>query len=213
MPAPNEIHHPLFARFFDRLSALMEREAGPYRDRLVAGLSGRVIELGAGNGINFARYPTAVEEVVAIEPEPYLRRKAEVAASRAPVPVRVEAGVADKLEFEDGSFDAAVASLVLCTVPEQDRALAELRRVLKPGGRLRFLEHVGAQHPLKARLQRSLDRSGIWPLLAGGCHCSRATVRAIEGAGYAVEHVESVDFGPAWALTNPFILGVATVRE
>src|SRR5947209_18482041 len=121
-----DMRHPLFARFFDRLSHIMEKEIGRWREELLAGLSGRIVEIGAGNGINFSHYPDTVHEVVAIEPEPYLRAKAEEAARRAPVPVSVIAGLADELEIEGGSADAAVASLVLCTVPDQTRSLGEL---------------------------------------------------------------------------------------
>src|SRR5437764_6482699 len=177
-----DIRHPLFARFFDRLSRTMEKEVGPHRDELLAGLSGRVVEVGVGNGINFRHYPTTVEEVLAVEPEPFLRAKAIQAAASAPVPVQVRAGLADRLDLVDGSVDGAVACLVLCTVPELSGALAELRRVLAPGGELRFLEHVRAERPAKIRVQRGLDRSGIWPLVAGGCHCSRDTLAAIDSA-------------------------------
>jgi len=209
---PAEVHHPLFARFFDRFSRLLEREVGPRRAELVADLSGRVLEVGAGNGINFRRYPSSVQEVVALEPEPYLRARAENAAGAAPVTVSVQAGVASPLQFEDQSFDAAVASLVLCSVPDQAAALSELRRVVKPGGQLRFLEHVRSDKPGKARVQLALDRSRAWPLVAGGCHCARATVAAIEAAGFAVRSVQKIDVGPGWALTNPHVIGVAEAR-
>jgi ubiquinone/menaquinone biosynthesis C-methylase UbiE len=203
------VRHPIFARFFDRLSRLMEREVGQHRHELLAGLSGRVVEIGAGNGMNFQHYPTTVEEVIALEPEAYLRTKAEQAARDAPVQVSVRDGAADPLPLQDDSFDAAIASLVLCTVPDPDRALAELRRVLKPGGELRFLEHVRSDRPRKASIQERLDRSGIWPRVGGGCHCARDTVAAIEAAGFQVERSRSLDFGPSWVITNPHVLGAA----
>jgi ubiquinone/menaquinone biosynthesis C-methylase UbiE len=168
-----------------------------------------VVEIGPGNGINFRHYPASVEEVVALEPEPYLRAKAERAARLAPVSVSVRAGVADSLELEDAGFDAAVACLVLCSVPDQQAALAELRRVLKPGGQLRFLEHVRSHTPRKARVQATLDGSGLWPRLAGGCHCSRDTVGAIQAAGFQVERTQDIDLGPSWVITNPHVLGRA----
>jgi ubiquinone/menaquinone biosynthesis C-methylase UbiE len=209
MPAASPVRHPIFARFFDRLSRLMEREVGEHRQELLAGLSGRVVEIGAGNGMNFQHYPTSVEEVVALEPEAYLRDKAEQTARDAPVRVTVRDGLADPLPLRDREFDAAIASLVLCTVPDPGRALAELRRVLKRGGELRFLEHVRSERPRKARLQDRLDRSGIWPRVGGGCHCARDTLAAIEAAGFHIEQSRSLDFGPSWVITNPHVLGVA----
>jgi ubiquinone/menaquinone biosynthesis C-methylase UbiE len=205
-----EVRHPLFSRCFDRLSGLMEREVAAHRQELLAGATGRVVEIGAGNGMNFGHYPATVEEVVALEPEPYLRARAEESAREAAVRVSVGDAVADDLPLEDASVDTAVASLVLCSVPDQARALAELRRVLKPGGELRFFEHVRSGNPTKARVQTALERSGVWPRLAGGCHCARDTVGAIEAAGFEVRHVRAVDVGPSWGPTNPHVLGLAT---
>ena len=125
----------------------MDAEIGDHRRRLLAGLTGRVLEVGAGNGLNFQHYPAAVTEVLAIEPEPYLRRLALAAARRAPVPIRVVAGTAEALPALDGAVDVVVASLVLCTVTDLDQALAETRQVLRPGGKLRFYEHVRAEDP------------------------------------------------------------------
>jgi ubiquinone/menaquinone biosynthesis C-methylase UbiE len=203
------VRHPIFARVFDRLSRAMEGEVGPYRDKLLAGLSGTVVEVGAGNGINFSHYPPSVDHVIAVEPEPYMRAKAERAASAAPTRVTVQAASADALAIETGSADAAVACLVLCTVPDARAALAELRRVLKPGGELRFLEHVRADGTMKAGLQQTFDRSGVWPLVGGGCRCSRDTVGAINAAGFILTETRKVNLGPAWGITNPHVLGAA----
>ena len=190
----------------------MEHDLSERRDELLAGLCGRVIEVGAGNGMNFRHYPATTDEVVAVEPEAYLRHLAEHAARGAPVRVSVRAGLAENLPLRDGEFDAGVASLVLCSVDEQTPALAELRRVLKPGGELRFFEHVRAEAPRRAHVQARLDRSGIWPFLAGGCHCSRETVRAIEAAGFEIERLRRFELGPSWVLTNPMVLGVARAQ-
>jgi SAM-dependent methyltransferase len=203
------VRHPIFARIFHRVSPSMEKEVGPHRDALLAGLSGRVLEVGAGNGQSFAHYPATVTEVVALEPESYLRGKAEQAARGARVPVTVLDGVAASLPFGTGEFDAAVTSLVLCSVPDQAQALAELRRVLRPGGEVRFFVHVRDERPRKARVQERLDRSGLWPRMGGGCHCSRDTVAAIEAEGLHVERIRTLTVGPSWSHTNPHVLGVA----
>ena len=187
----------------------MEREVGPLRDELLAGLTGRVVEVGAGNGTSFGHYPATVDELVAVEPEPYLRQRAIERAGSAPVRTRVVDGVAEALPLEDGSTDAVVASIVLCSVSDPGRALAELRRVLKHGCELRFLEHVRAADARKARLQRSLDRPRLWPRLAGGCHCGRDTVATIEATGFRIDEIRSFDLGPAWLHTNPYVIGRA----
>jgi len=185
------VRHPIFARAWDRLCGLMERELAVQRQELLAGLTGRVLEIGAGNGNNFEHYPATVDEVIALEPEPYLRGKAHEAATRAPVRVTVREGVAEALPVGDESFDAAIASRVLCTVRDQERALAELRRVVRPGAELRFLEHVRSPHARTAWLQERLDGSGIWPWLGGGCHCARDTLGAVTAAGFGVQRVRA----------------------
>jgi ubiquinone/menaquinone biosynthesis C-methylase UbiE len=210
-PVGDRKRHPIFARFFNRLSRGMERELGPQRERLLDGLRGRVLEVGAGNGMNFSHYPASVAEVVALEPEPYLRAKALEAAARATVPVRVLDGVAAPLPFGPATFDAAVASLVLCTVPDPAGALTEMGRVVKRDGELRFLEHVRAPGPPKASVQTLLDRTRLWPLLGGGCHCSRDTAATIAAAGFRIHELETVVFSPAWDITNPHVRGVARV--
>jgi ubiquinone/menaquinone biosynthesis C-methylase UbiE len=183
-----------------------DRGGAENRTELLAGLTGRVVEVGAGIGSNFAYYPEGVAEVVAIEPEPYLRAKAEEAAAGAPVPVRVVDGVADALPLEDASVDAGVASLVLCSVPDQAAALAELWRVIKPGGELRFYEHVVSNGSAR-RLQRALDAT-VWPRVAGGCHMTRDTRAAIDDAGFIVQRSRRFPFPPG-RVSLPHILGSA----
>ncbi|MGO9900042.1 MAG: class I SAM-dependent methyltransferase [Solirubrobacteraceae bacterium] len=183
---PPAVCHPVFARLWSLMSSHEPAEIRRKRDELLAGLSGRVIELGAGAGSNFAHYPTAVEQVVAVEPEPYLRARARTAAASASVPIEVIDGVADRLPAGDRSFDGAVACLVLCTVPDQASALAELRRVLLPGGELRFYEHVRSNRGALAFSQRAVDRV-FWPRAFGGCHTARDTLAAVAAAGFEVE--------------------------
>ena len=186
---------PRFARMYMRSAASAEeRGATDHRRRLLQRLSGTVLEIGAGHGLNFPLYPPDVTEVVAIEPEPNLRSQAETAAKRATVPIRVLAGVADELPLADRSADAVVASLVLCSVPDQPHALAEIRRVLRPGGELRFYEHVVARCQPKRLLLQVIDRSGLWPTVAGGCHPARDTTEAIMQAGFDIEEIERFGF-------------------
>ena len=185
MPPP-AVQHPVFARLWSLMSRHEPAEIRRHRDELLAGLSGRVIEVGAGTGSNFAHYPATVGQVVAVEPEPYLRERARAAATGANVRIEVLDGVAGRLSADDASFDAAVACLVLCTVPDQAHALAELRRVLRPGGELRFYEHVRSDQPVLALSQRAVDWA-FWPRAFGGCHTARDTPAAIEAAGFEVE--------------------------
>jgi ubiquinone/menaquinone biosynthesis C-methylase UbiE len=202
--------HPVFARIYTKVAEIGERRGGAeHRQRLLAGLSGRVIEIGAGTGANFPHYPTSVSEVIAVEPERYLRERAQHAATDAPVPVSVVEGSADRLSDEAGSFDAGVAALVLCTVPNQQSALAELYRVVRPGGELRFYEHVVAHTKWESRFQRLADAT-FWPHVAGGCHLARDTTSGIEQAGFVIETCERFAFTPAPFLPpDPHILGIA----
>ncbi|MBG0857002.1 class I SAM-dependent methyltransferase [Streptomyces spinoverrucosus] len=179
------VHHPLFARYYARLSVAAETRMGMagVRDRLLAGLSGRVLEIGAGNGLNFAHYPRAVAEVVAIEPERSLRQLAVEAALRAEVPVDVVPGAAEALPVKSEGFDAVVLSLVLCSVRDVPRALGEVRRVLRPDGQVRFFEHGRGGGRAMGFTQRALDRT-VWPVLSGGCHLSRDPVGALRDAGF-----------------------------
>jgi ubiquinone/menaquinone biosynthesis C-methylase UbiE len=189
---------------------MSERRGGAeHRQRLLAGLGGRVIEVGAGSGANFAYYPSTVSEVLAVEPERYLRERGQREAAKAPVSVTVADGGADRLPGEPGSFDAGVAALVLCTVPDQQRALAELFRVIRPGGELRFYEHVIAHEKWESRFQRLADAT-FWPHVAGGCHLARDTTSGIEQAGFVIETCERFPFSPASFLPpDPHILGIA----
>lgn len=207
MDAPaDEIRHPLFARLYARSVGSRARHDAN-RQTLLAGLSGRVVEVGCGNGVNFPLYPASVTELVAIEPEPYLRAEALAAAAGAPVPVRVIDGQAETLPFDDESFDAVVFSLVLCSVRSQAEALAEARRVLRPGGELRFYEHVAAINHLGLALERALDAT-IWPRVCGNCHTARDTAAAITAAGLRIERCRRLGLREAEA---PFrhILGIA----
>lgn len=207
---PGYSRHPIFARVYTKVVEMSEERGGAeHRQKLLAGLSGRVVEIGAGSGANFSHYPTSVREVLAMEPERYLRERAQRAAAATPVAVSVVDGDADHVLSETGSFDAGVVALVLCTVPDQQRALDELFRVIRPGGELRFYEHVVGHSKWEARFQRLADAT-FWPHVAGGCHLARDTMATIEHAGFQIEASERFPFSPAPFLPpDPHILGAA----
>lgn len=208
MTTERRLQHPRFARCYERLSVASEcRGAAQHRARLLARLSGRVVEIGAGNGLNFKHYPEAVTEVIAVEPDDYLRARAETAAASVPVPVRVVAGDADHLPLDDAEADAAVVSLVLCSVPDQRRALAETHRVLRPSGELRFYEHIRSQRPLLGIAEDLVDP--LWSRIGGGCHLGRETAGAIPAAGFAVEELDRFIFRPSKLIAQAHILGRA----
>ncbi|MDQ3678432.1 MAG: class I SAM-dependent methyltransferase [Actinomycetota bacterium] len=206
----SELNHPFFARFYRRNRQTADRRGErEHRRRVLEGLHGRVVELGAGDGANFDLYPASVQVVIAVEPERHLRAHARRAAAAVSVPIEVICAFADELPLEDESVDAVVASLVLCTVPDQAVALEEARRVLCPGGELRFYEHVHAQsQPLRAVLELA-DRT-VWPRIAGGCHPTRDTEAAIAAAGFDIEHCDRFTFSPSLVSPKvPHRLGTA----
>jgi ubiquinone/menaquinone biosynthesis C-methylase UbiE len=206
----NAVRHPIFARVYGRWAEIAERRgAAEHRQRMLAGLAGRVIEVGAGHGANFPFYPSTVSQVVAVEPEQYLRERALTAASDASVPITVVNGVGGQLPGDDQSFDAGVAALVLCTIPDPHQALHELFRVIRPGGELHFYEHVVAHAKWEARFQRLADAT-LWPRIAGGCHLARDTETNIRQAGFEVDTCERFPFSPMPLFPpDPMILGVA----
>src|ERR671920_1104035 len=201
--------HPIFAALYDQKSASAERRGmGDRRRRLLAGARGAVLEIGGGTGANLAHYRD-VDRVTITEPDPFMRRRLEQKLTDAHVPVEISAAGAEELPFPDGSFDTVVSTLVLCTVPDQESALDEVRRVLRPGGRLLFIEHVRAEGSA-ARWQ---DRLGpLWGHLFGGCHLDRDTVTAIEEAGFEIDSFESFQPPIAFSGLTPHVQGSATIR-
>jgi SAM-dependent methyltransferase len=201
------------ARYLDRRE---RRKPDPlvreHRRRLLAGLRGRVIELGCGDGRNFEHYPDTVELVLAIEPDPAARAEAVLRAAECATPIEVVEGVADRLPAVDAGFTAAVSCWYLCSVPDQASALRELRRVLEPGGELRFYEHVRSDNALFYGLQRLVD-SLYWPRLLGRCRTALDSERAIRKAGFEIVELAR-GFHSSSLLTlpsAPLILGTAVV--
>ena len=191
----------------DLLGRMAEKEMAPHRRATLAPARGRVLEIGAGTGFNAAHYPGAVEEVVLTEPGTELLRRAERRTGRSGRRARFVRAFAEELPFEDDSFDTVVSTLVLCSVRDQDRALAEIRRVLKPGGELLFLEHVRSDDPKSARWQDRLERP--WGVIAMGCHPNRATLGRIEAAGFEVRDLRHGKLPKSPPIVRPMICGRA----
>lgn len=200
-----------FARYLERREARRPDQVHrELRRRALAGLSGRVIEVGSGDGRSFEHYPTTVESVLAVEPDPNARASAAERAAAAPVPIEIVDGDAEALPAEDDFFDAAVVMGVLCSVPDPAAALTELRRVLKPGGGLRFWEHVRSRNPAFRAVQRAGDAL-FWTKALGGCRTTRDTEAAIRDAGFEIEaldrgfHSSSI----ATITSAPYVVGRA----
>jgi len=204
----------IIAAVYDRMMAGAEDAClGQWRAELLGGLSGRVIEVGAGTGLNLPYYPTALQHLVLTEPDAHMRRQLarKVASLPALSPARsveVLDGSLDDLAQPAGAFDAVVATLVLCSVAQLDRALQEIRRVLKPGGQFVFLEHVAADHrPNRLKWQRRVEP--VWKRLAAGCHLTRRTGEAIREAGFTMAELKRESMRKAWPLVRTTIRGIA----
>jgi SAM-dependent methyltransferase len=200
-----------FARYLERRET---RHPDPValelRRRLLAGLRGRVLEVGCGDGRNFQHYPPSVSGVLAVEPDGDARGVAAERAAESRVPIEIVEGVASPLPAGDASFDAAVLVWVLCSVPDPAAALQELRRVLAPGGELRFYEHVGSGNAAFRALQRAGDQL-FWTRALGGCETTRNSVQAIEEAGFEIVSLDG-GFHSSTILTitsAPYVVGVA----
>jgi ubiquinone/menaquinone biosynthesis C-methylase UbiE len=198
----------MFATMYDRMLAATERDGlGAHREALVAGASGDVLEIGGGTGANLRFYGDAVSTLTLTEPErPMISRLERKTREQAPGAMVLRAPAED-LPFEDGSFDTAVSTLVLCTVDDQPRALRELRRVLRPGGRLLFIEHVRSDDPKLARWQDRMLPFNV--RFACGCHCNRATLGGIKDAGFEVKELQNDTLKHTPPFVRPLIVGVA----
>jgi ubiquinone/menaquinone biosynthesis C-methylase UbiE len=198
----------MFALAYDRAMAATEAAGlGERRRQLLSGAHGDVLEIGAGTGVNLNLYPDAVERLVLVEPEPPMARRLRERVRASGRAAEVVSAPAEALPIASDSFDVAVCTLVLCTVADPARALAELRRVLRPGGELLFLEHVRSDDPARARWQDRLDP--LWRRWGHGCRCNRQTATTIAAAGFAVERCESGRVPKAPPIVRPLIAGTA----
>jgi ubiquinone/menaquinone biosynthesis C-methylase UbiE len=199
-----------FTALYDRaLHATEEAGLRDMRRELLAAASGRTIDLGAGTGANLAQFPAAVTELVLAEPDPHMLKQLRERVAGADRKATVAQASAEELPFEDSSFDTAVFTLVLCTVPDPAAALAEAARVLRPGGKLLFVEHVRSEDPGLARWQDRLERP--WRFLGDGCHCNRDTVAAIESSPLSLGEVEHSSLPKAPPIVRPLVSGNATL--
>lgn len=198
----------LFAAVYDRLTAATEAAGlAERRARLLEQAGGRVLEIGSGTGANVPHYPPTVRTLTLAEPEAPMARKLRQRVSRAARPIEVVEAAAERLPFPEASFDSVVSTLVLCTVSDLEKTLAEIRRVLTPGGRLLFLEHVRSDDPGVARWQDRLN--GLNRIVAHGCNCNRATLESIRSAGFSVLSLKHDEIPRAPAFLRPLIVGVA----
>jgi ubiquinone/menaquinone biosynthesis C-methylase UbiE len=205
----------LFASLYDRgLKASEENGLGETRRALLAGARGRVVEIGAGTGVNLDHYGDGIEDLTLVEPDPHMgaklrERLAGTGADGTAPPARLVAAPAEAIPFADGTFDTAVATLVLCTVPDPVAAIAELARVLKPDGQLLFIEHVRSEDPGSARWQDRLEKP--WRFMADGCYCNRDTEATLSASVFQIESVGHGVFPNSLPIVRPLIHGTAVL--
>lgn len=201
-----------FSALYDKCFQASE-EAGlrDMRRDLLAGARGRVLELGAGTGLNLELYPDTVTDLTLTEPDPHMIKQLRKRVAEERRPAEVIEAPAEKLPFDDDSFDTVALTLVLCTVPNPAAALQEIKRVLKPDGQFLFLEHVRSRNPSLAKWQDRLEKP--WRFLGDGCHCNRDTVSAISAAGFQLGDVERPEFPKVVPIVKPMAKGSAALAS
>lgn len=199
------------ARLYEPVLWLGEKTGlARWRARLISGVSGAVLELGAGTGLNLKHYPAGLERLVLVEPDIHKARLLAGKDTPPGVEPEIVRAPGEMLPFEDSSFDTVLVTLVLCTVADPAATASEIRRVLKPEGRFLFLEHVRSDSPRMGRLQDRLERP--WKKLADGCHCNRRTVPMLESNGFEVEVTARQDRFPMPPVARPIVSGIARPR-
>lgn len=203
----------LFSKFYDwMMQGVEEACLQEWRRDLLADAEGRVLEIGAGTGVNLPIYPDAVSDLVVVEPDPHMRTGlAEKLDERRADRLQVIDARAESLPFDDESFDTVVTTLVLCSVADLDRSLAEIRRILRPDGRFIFLEHVAAHDdPDRRKWQDRIEP--LWKRVAGNCHLTRETGDEIRAAGFDVDGLTREEMCEAPGIFRPTVRGVARPR-
>lgn len=197
-----------FAALYDRaLRGTEEAGLRAMRQEVLRGAAGRTVDLGAGTGANLGLFPAAVNDLTLVEPDPHMLNNLRAKVAERQADVKIVAAGAEDLPFEDDSFDTAVFTLVLCTIPDPSRALREAARVLRPGGTALFIEHVRSEDPGLARWQDRLERP--WRFLGDGCHCNRDTLGAIEGSPLTLREQKHGSLPKAPPIVRPLISGSA----
>ncbi|MBJ7458515.1 MAG: class I SAM-dependent methyltransferase [Thermoleophilaceae bacterium] len=206
------IYDALFASQYDRFLAAAERDGlSARRERLLERARGRVLEIGAGTGLNLGHYPDTLDRLVLTEPSGPMATRLKERAAATHLACEIVSAPAEKLPFEDDSFDTVVSTLVLCTVPDQEATLAELRRVLAPGGALLLMEHVRSDSAATAKWQDRLERPWRW--YGNGCRCNRDTVSTVEAAGFTWDELEHGRVPHAPPIVRPLIAGHAVMVD
>jgi ubiquinone/menaquinone biosynthesis C-methylase UbiE len=212
IPKPDQPQkgHRLFARGYDKVMCDFERNFGPrYRGEFLQNLSGAVLEIGVGTGANFPHYQrNKLTNLVGIEPDYYMLEQAKTKKAALGLEIELLEAAAECLPFANNEFDAVVSMLVLCSVTDLNKAISEVGRVLKPGGKFYFLEHVLSRNIVGRVYQTGLNP--LWGLMTGGCHLNRNTGKALQLAGFKFEQLEWVSLLPTLSPINPQIWGVAT---
>jgi SAM-dependent methyltransferase len=200
-----------FAALYDRgLKATEEAGLHEIRREVLAGASGRTVDVGAGTGVNVGLFPPAVSDLVLAEPDPHMFKRLKEKLGESGEGVSAIEAPAESLPFADSSVDTVAFTLVLCTVPDPAAALAEAARILRPGGRLLFVEHVRSEDSGLARWQDRLEKP--WRFLADGCHCNRDTVATIESSQLELERAEQGSLPKAPPIVRPLVWGSAALR-
>lgn len=198
----------LSARLYDPFLWVAEKTGfSRWRKRIIGQVSGSVLELGAGTGLNLDHYPTGLDRLVLVEPDIHKARILARKAEEKGIEAEIVRAPGEMLPFEDDSFDTVVETLVLCTVADPEATAAEIRRVLKPDGRFLFMEHVRSEKPRLGRLQDRLEKP--WMKLADGCHCNRRTVPMLKSNGFEVDVTAAQDKFPMPPVARPIVSGVA----